>query len=236
MVTGEGGMRPVGRAWRRFFDERAVAGNPHHVRVGYSSAANARAMKELVRRLMGAPGGRLVLDAGCGDGVLASGLVGADRVVGVDFTPGMLALARGQGLLPVRADIGALPFADGSFDLVACVETVTVTDDPLATVAELARVVAPGGRLIVTALNRRSPLRRAVRGVLARLGHLQPALLEADAVARTLADAGLTVEETVWVALDAAWREPAAGRRGALSRLRERVAPNFAIVARRPAA
>ncbi|HYC02640.1 MAG TPA: class I SAM-dependent methyltransferase [Azospirillaceae bacterium] len=235
-MAGEQGKGGVGRAWQGFFAERARAGNPHHVRVGYSSAANARAMKALVRRLMGPPAARLVLDAGCGDGMLTgggAGMAGGDRVVGLDYTRGMLDLARAQGLAPVCGDIGRLPFGDGAFDLVACVETVTVTDDPLASVAELARVVAPGGRLVVTGLNARSPLRRLVRRALMGAGHLQPALLDPGEIAAVLQRAGLTVERVVWVAVRLAW-EQAAVEGGVGPSLRGIVAPNFALVARRP--
>lgn len=86
--------------------------------------------------------GRRVLDVGAGDGRLARALRGAGaHVVAVDPDPDMAGLTVG---LP------DLPFEDGVFDLVVAAFVVNHLDDPRAGVAELARVTAPGGRVVAT--------------------------------------------------------------------------------------
>ena len=91
-----------------------------------------------------------VLDVGCGDGQI-SRLVrrkGAEHVVGIDPTWNQLITAqeRGGGAIYARAGAGALPFRDGWFDaVVACLvfEHIRDVDDAIA---EVARVLVPGGR------------------------------------------------------------------------------------------
>jgi SAM-dependent methyltransferase len=94
-------------------------------------------------------GARRVLDVGCGDGQvsrLATSL-GAELVVGVDPTWNQVRVAaeRGGGVF-ARAGAGTLPFADASFDaVVACLVFEHIRDVDEA-IAEVARVLAPGGR------------------------------------------------------------------------------------------
>jgi SAM-dependent methyltransferase len=100
--------------------------------------------------------GERVLDSACGTGIvarLAADRVGpTGRVVGQDLNPGMLAVAATlpAGAAPVawvQASTGQLPFADGSFGVVACQLGLQYFPDRPAAVAELARMLAPGGRL-----------------------------------------------------------------------------------------
>lgn len=101
------------------------------------------------------PGDR-VLDVACGTGVAtraASALAGPGaRVVGFDLNQGMLAVARRvRGDLEWRqGDAAAMPFADGEFDRVLCQFGLMFMPDRAAALAEMRRVLAPGGGLGLT--------------------------------------------------------------------------------------
>ena len=108
-------------------------------------------MFELVVDEAGLRGAR-VLDAGCGTGRLAAELAdsGAARVWGVDASPEMLAVAREKtrraGFKEARLE--ALPFTNGWFDAAVAWLVVHLVTRPEA-LAELRRVLRPGGRLAV---------------------------------------------------------------------------------------
>jgi SAM-dependent methyltransferase len=95
-------------------------------------------------------GAQRVLDVGCGEGQVArlGVATGARRVVGVDPTWAQIGVAvvRGGGPDYAQARAGALPFADAAFDaVVACLVFEHVRDMD-ASIAEVGRVLAPGGR------------------------------------------------------------------------------------------
>ncbi|MHB1224689.1 MAG: class I SAM-dependent methyltransferase [Gemmatimonadaceae bacterium] len=129
--------------------------------------------------LLGPVGGKAVLDGGIGDARLAVELVGAGaRVTGVDAALPMLRLARRRSehaavALPLAAgDLEALPFRTESFDLVVAVTVLCVAAAPERAIRELARVLVPGGRLVIAELGRWSlwAAQRRLRGF---LGHAQ---------------------------------------------------------------
>lgn len=105
----------------------------------------------LLDRELGESAGR-ALDAGCGSGrnLLELGRRGR-AAVGVDLAPEALAFCRHRGVAAVRGDLLALPFPDASFDVVTSFDVIYhrwVRDDRAA-VRELARVLCPGGLLLV---------------------------------------------------------------------------------------
>jgi SAM-dependent methyltransferase len=98
-------------------------------------------------------GARSVLDVGCGEGQVsrkAAGLAGVERVVGIDPTWSQLTVARSRGgrVAYGRAEAAALPFPPRAFDaVVACLVFEHI--DPIdSAVAEVGRVLIPGGRFL----------------------------------------------------------------------------------------
>jgi len=102
-----------------------------------------------------------LLDAGCGTGYNLVLLARYGRAVGIDLATEALAFCRGRGVKAARASLLALPFAEAVFDVVVSFDVIYhawVTDDRAA-VAEMARVLRPGGLLLV-----RVPALEALRG------------------------------------------------------------------------
>ncbi len=101
--------------------------------------------------------GKRVLEAGCGRGALIHWLAHHSRhavLIGSDLSPAALRHARSVPTGEVgwpAADVAWLPFADATFHTVICCETIEHVTDPGAVVRELSRVLAPGGRLFLTA-------------------------------------------------------------------------------------
>ena len=103
--------------------------------------------------LMPAPG--FALEVGVGTGRFAAPLGVA---VGLDPAGTMLAEARARGLLCVRGTAEALPFRAGAFDHVLIVTTLCFVDDPRRMLAEVARVLRPGGAVVIGFIDRATPL------------------------------------------------------------------------------
>jgi demethylmenaquinone methyltransferase/2-methoxy-6-polyprenyl-1,4-benzoquinol methylase len=95
--------------------------------------------------------GGSVLDVATGTGLVAERLLAqGHRVTGLDQSPDMLAVARqrfGDRVELVEASATEIPFAAGSFDHLTFTYLLRYVDDPAATLAELARVVRPGGTI-----------------------------------------------------------------------------------------
>ncbi|WP_433827556.1 methyltransferase domain-containing protein [Actinoplanes sp. CA-015351] len=98
--------------------------------------------------------GRVLLDAGCGGGLLAPHVRDKGyRHVGVDLGRIGLGQASGRGLAPVNGDVTRLPFKDGSADVVVAGEILEHVTDLPGTVAELSRVLRPGGLVVIDTVN-----------------------------------------------------------------------------------
>jgi methionine biosynthesis protein MetW len=99
---------------------------------------------------------RNCLDVGCGDGGTVGPIALSSRVdyVGVDISEAAVRLANEQGFRAVVVESSdALPFSNGSFDAVFLVEVLEHLFDPLATLNEVHRVLAPGGVVVITVPN-----------------------------------------------------------------------------------
>ena len=122
---------------------------PHYDRAGaaLSLGQDPRWRRAMVARIPG--DGGTVLDVATGTGLVAEQLLArGHRVTGLDQSPGMLGVARrrfGDRIELVEASATAIPFPDASFDHLTFTYLLRYVDDPGATLAELARVVRPGG-------------------------------------------------------------------------------------------
>jgi demethylmenaquinone methyltransferase/2-methoxy-6-polyprenyl-1,4-benzoquinol methylase len=101
-----------------------------------------------------------LLDVGGGSGRAAAALTGPEITV-VDASVGMLSRARRvRGLSGVAGDAGRLPFRDASVDAVTIVDAFHHLPDQDAALAEAARVLGPGGALVVREFDPEHPLGR----------------------------------------------------------------------------
>lgn len=119
-----------------------------------SNLINGYYTRPAILALAGEVAGRRILDAGCGSGPLCVALRDRGAIVtGIDSSAKMLELARerlGDNADLRHADLGSpLPFPDEAFDDVVACLVLHYLEDWAAPLAELRRVLTPGGRLIV---------------------------------------------------------------------------------------
>ena len=139
---------------------------------GALARARARSLARLQRRARGE-----VLVAGIGTGLDLPLLPPAHRYVGVDLTRAMLARAVARrGPLEVcfvEGDVQALPFADAGFDMAVLHLILAVVPRPERCLAEIARILRPGGRVLLfdkfLRPGERAWLRRALNPVARRI-------------------------------------------------------------------
>lgn len=146
------------------------------------------------------PGAEL-LDLACGAGLLSLALTGrlaGWRHVGVDLSSPALRQAAGHGVAAVRADVRRLPFRDGQFRCIVAGELFEHLADLDATCSAIARVLAPGGTLVIDTLADTLFCRVALMGIAERLPggpppriHDPRLLVAPDRLAQTLGRCGI---------------------------------------------
>lgn len=147
-LTGTQEARELYDEWAATFDED-ITGETQ----GYVAPGNAA---DAVVRVAGT--GATILDAGCGTGLAGVELArrGATTIDGVDLSPGMLERARATGAyrnLDTADLTRPLAAADGAYDVVVCVGTLTHGHVGPSALAEFVRVVRSGGHVVATVLD-----------------------------------------------------------------------------------
>lgn len=197
------------------------------------AASFARLCAHPVARLLDAAEagtGTYVLDVGTGTGTAAlAALARGARVCAVDADAGMVAAAQQAGVAASVAVLPELPFPDGEFDAVVGNFVVNHVGRPRAALAELRRVLKPGGRVALTSWGARRGAGQELFGrafaaaeavIPADLPRLDPAedfARTADGFAELLREVGFTDARAVeleWdhrTTVDAWWGGPAAG-------------------------
>jgi ubiquinone/menaquinone biosynthesis C-methylase UbiE len=145
-----------------------------------------------------------VLDIACGPGNFTRGFAratGEGLVVGLDASKTMLAVAArnndGANLAYVRGDARALPFRDGSFDAICCFAALYLIQEPMWALDEIARVLAPGGRVALMSSCNRGPLPAGTTNAVVR-GLSGVRIFARDELTGALRDRGLTsIEQRV---------------------------------------
>lgn len=171
-----------------------------------------------LRDAIGVPAGSRVVELGCGAGELTARMAAAGlTVTAVDLSRPLLELARGRlngssggRVALVEGDVTALPLASACADCVVAIGLMDYLPAPAAFVAELQRVLRPGGQIVVTVPKSPSPfapLRRGAGAALrARLFDLPPiltALTRAD-LERLLGEHGFAIQSLSTLA-QASW-------------------------------
>lgn len=111
-----------------------------------------------VEELLGNLSGKVVLDAGCGNGYWTRRMAQtADRVVGIDFTDQLIGLAKSRGI-PDNAEfivgnLEQLLLADATFDIILMNMVLLDIEELSSAVHEICRVVKPGGKIIVSTVH-----------------------------------------------------------------------------------
>jgi len=212
-----------------------------------SRAPEPGSRTDIALRLIGT--GNHAIEVGCGDGQFGARVAAVYRhYIGFDIAERAVALARARGLDAQLHDIGLgpLPVAGASADLVIALDVLEHVFDPPGFLAECARVLGPGGRLLLSTPNIRSLPRLtalALRGRFPRTssdpgydgGHLH--YFTSRDLAALAAAAGLRPQRRLGV-----W--PLAGGQAALKRalaailpsgwVREWLSPGILIEARKP--
>lgn len=195
----------IRRSIREAFDERAES---------YDDSAMHRALAAAVAEFADLDAAGSVLDVATGTGLVLRALAARRsglRLAGVDLSPGMLSVARRE--LPsaewIAADAVALPVAEASVDLVTCVTALHIIVDTDAAIAEWARVLAPGGRVVTATFAGGADAghvhahAHGCTGTAPRYPRVHGPFASPEALAATVARAGLVVtRHTTWVRED----------------------------------
>lgn len=162
-----------------------------------------------------APSAQRIVDVACGSGLMLQPLLGGTRaVLGVDFNEQACVAARANGLPVVRGDAFCLPLAAGSIDQIVNCQFFNQQSPAgvAAFIVEAARVLAPGGQMVLVWRNGDALIHRLAHACLTRFDRLRgnPEFPQAthrlSAIRARLAEAGLELLREEVSCPPLAWR------------------------------
>jgi ubiquinone/menaquinone biosynthesis C-methylase UbiE len=195
-------LSPKAQAARAHYDRWAGA----YARSPLLPSLQKKALAELRPRA-----GDRVLDVACGAGGLVVDLAPrVERAVGVDLSDGMLQIARSRWLATADAPANVefvlgssdpLPFDDGSFTALVCTTALHHFPDPQRSIDEMARVLEPGGRLVIGDACRDTPATKLADPLMRRFEEGHVGLQRKRDIEAMLSEAGLrlTSSRHVWL-------------------------------------
>ena len=161
-------MKDFEKKWEQYFDAKARNFGNRAKALGYKSDrvyfCRRDAVLETLQKLFHPLRDRKILDCGCGNGLFTRPLVSENRVTGIDVSEEMLKIAKENGLDVVRGSVLELPFDKDSFDIVISAGVLQHLENAEQVSYECARVVRPGGAVLIETINNGLP-RRIYRAV-----------------------------------------------------------------------
>lgn len=151
--------------WKQYFNKKAETYGESVMTSDYFNEKSFYLQRENTLKWFGEIKNKTVLDAGCGVGAFTETLVKDNKVYGVDFSEKSLEYAKKRGLDTICADLKALPFEDGKFDIVLCIGVIQLISGYEDILKELARVTKPGGVVLIETLNKSSIQRKVLMAV-----------------------------------------------------------------------
>ena len=214
-AISQGGPERVAPAIESMFD--AIAQRYDLVNTLTSFGADGRWRKRTVRCLQ-ISARDLVLDVACGSGRLAAALsrAGPALVSGLDFSSAMLAICGNYApaVARVRGDALALPYGDGSFSACTIAFGLRNLPDPARALAEMSRILTPGGRLAILEFLRpgQGPWGRLyrwyLRAILPKVGGLLTGNATAYSYLQSTIDSYLTLPQLSRLLTEAGFERP----------------------------
>lgn len=131
--------------YEQYWEKKLVGDSPHQ-------RWKIRTLAQIIERL----NPRSILDVGAGDGALLS-RVSSTKIqrVGVELADDALMKMNSLGIPGIKVDLedGHLPFEDGKFDVVMCLDVLEHVFSPATLLSEIVRVTSPSGRVIISVPN-----------------------------------------------------------------------------------
>jgi ubiquinone/menaquinone biosynthesis C-methylase UbiE len=227
------GVHEDGRGRGEYVARLDHALRPFRLDHDFFARAKAQAVLEVARRRLGDPASLAAVDVGCGVGLVDRHLTDSfGSLTGVDVSSDALAeaVARNPGVHYVHSLDGRIPLDAESFDVAIAATVIQVVDprERPSFAAELARVVRPGGLVVVVEHNPLNPLTRVV---VRRCDHQRIHMLGLRSLERLLLGASLTIAESRYL-VPTPWEgDVAAVLEGLISKLR--LGAQYCVVGRK---